>query len=84
MSLERGRREEGSGWVSVGGILEEPDKLPMDLSGVINYHPGKGPGLGLSVTYSRVTQTLALWLQVFLMLLCVFRKKSNTQTRLWM
>lgn len=33
-----------------GRILEQPDKLPLDLSGVINYHPGKGPGRGLSVT----------------------------------
>lgn len=32
-------------------MQEQPDKLLVDLSWVINCHPGKGLGLGLSVTY---------------------------------
>lgn len=59
MSLERGRREEGSGGGGGGGdrgvILAQPDKLPKDLSGVINYHPGKG--LGLEYQHPRVPQS---------------------------
>lgn len=37
-----------------GATLEEPDKLPKGLSGVINYHSGKGLRL---VTYSKDRQT---------------------------
>lgn len=32
----------GFGW----GAYCKPDKLSVDLSGVINYHPGRGLGLG--------------------------------------
>lgn len=41
----------GLGWVGWVGILKQSDKLPMDLPSVINYHRGKGLGLGISVTY---------------------------------
>ena len=54
----RKRKKRGGKWLGlVGwvGIQKQPDKLPVDLSRVINYQPGKGLRLGLSVTYSRVT-----------------------------
>lgn len=60
----RTRKKRGKRWgffwgcgVRLGGILEQPDKLPVDLSRVINYHPGKGLGLGPPVAYSRHTHT---------------------------
>lgn len=43
--------------IQLGATLE-PDKLPKGLSGVINYHPGKGLGL---VTYSKDRQTSHLY-----------------------
>lgn len=58
----------GSGWGDVGGGgvgAEEPDKLPMDLCRVINYHPGKGPGQSPPVKKTH-RQTLVFLIRVCL------------------
>lgn len=44
-------------WKGKGGQLKQPDKLPVDLPRVINYHPGKGLGQLLSLSYSGVPET---------------------------
>lgn len=72
----RRRKKSGGKWSGLdrGGILEVADKLPMDLSRVINYHPGKG--LGLSVTYNTVPQTHCGFLACRLCKSFIFHKQT--------